>query len=597
MNIPAGNSPRDGTSDSLSNSRRRSSAMRQVSGDLGHYENPNSVSRWTASFQRSNYFIADALEPHSPSTTIFERPRLERIDSEWVNEQEAEAEDQEDDGRSVLRGADDDDDESFLYRDYGATQSSAATQQAESAARAFIDHNARQRGYSIRSDHKPLLGGTGQGTLQHHVSRQSLIEAGKLDVLSGSTIYQTVFNSVNILMGIGILSLPLGIAYAGWFLGIFLLTASGAVTLYTALLLAKCMDASPSLFTYADVAYYAFGNRARYYTTIVFSMELMAASTALVVLFGDSFHALIPSVTATQFKILGFFIFFLTSFIPLSILSISSIIGIVATTAVVIVVIVDGFIKQTAPGSLLQPALTSFWPRHWGQLPLAIGLMMSPWSAHSVFCNVYRDMRHPYRFKTAMTTSYSITYLLDISMGVCGYLMFGNLVRDEITQSILDGTGYPQALSYFIVVMISIVPLTKMPLNTRPIATTLDVLIGVDNRTMSAALDSGGRTSSFGHSALSRSLIRILIRLCVNCIPVILGIYVPSFDRVMALLGSGLCYTICILLPISFYLRICKKDIGPRERAALYALFAVSSVLGLIGTIWAFLPDHLVKNL
>lgn len=546
-------------------------------------ENPNSVSRWTASFQRSNYFIADALEPHSPSANIFERPRLDRIDSEWAGEQEAEEEDEQDEGDSSAIRADD---ESFLYQDYGATNGSSS-HEADLAARAFADHTARQRGYSIQSEHKSLIP---PGRLTHHVSRHSLIEAGKLDMLSGSTIYQTIFNSVNILMGIGILSLPLGIAYAGWFLGIFLLTASGAVTLYTALLLAKCMDASPNLFTYADVAYYAFGNRARYYTTVVFSMELMAASTALVVLFGDSFHSLIPSVTATQFKILGFFIFFLTSFIPLSILSISSIIGILATTSVVVVVIVDGFIKQTAPGSLLHPAMTNLWPSHWGELPLAIGLMMSPWSAHSVFCNVYRDMRHPYRFKSAMSTSYSITYLLDISMGVCGYLMFGNYVKDEITQSILDTEGYPQFIGYFIVVMISIVPLTKMPLNTRPIATTLDVLIGVDNRAISIE-------GSVGFSAISRSLIRILVRVFVNLVPVVLGIYVPSFDRVMALLGSGLCYTICILLPISFYLRICGKDISPRERMGLHALFAISSVLGLIGTVWAFLPAEVIKSL
>lgn len=541
-------------------------------------ENPNSVSRWTASFQRSNYFIADALEPHSPGAALFERPRLDRIDSEWAGEQEAEDDDAEAD-TSAIRG----DDESFLYQDYGSTSNN----EAENAARAFADHTARQRGYSVLSEHKPLIPGNSQ--LHHHTSRQSLIEAGKIDLLAGSTIYQTIFNSVNILMGIGILSLPLGIAYAGWIFGVFLLTASGAVTLYTAMLLAKCMDASPNLFTYADVAYYAFGNKARYYTTIVFSMELMAASTALVVLFGDSFHSLIPSITTTEFKILGFFIFFLTSFIPLSILSISSIVGILATTSVVVVVIADGFIKQTSPGSLLQPATTNLWPAHWGQLPLAIGLMMSPWSAHSVFCNVYRDMRHPYKFKSAMTTSYSITYFLDITMGICGYLMFGNLVKDEITQSILNTEGYPQFISYFIVVMISIVPLTKMPLNTRPIATTLDVLIGVDNRAISLE-------GAIGFSALTRSIIRIAIRVFVNLIPVIFGICVPSFDRVMALLGSGLCYTICILLPISFYLRIC-KDISTRERIGLYCLFAVSCILGLIGTIWAFLPEEVVKNM
>lgn len=589
MNIPASSSsPRSpfepiGESRSL-NARRRSSAYRPSTADtIAPDENPNSVSRWTASFQRSNYFIADTLEPHSLEASFFNRPRLDRIDSEWQAEHEAEEASLVDGETSF--GADDA--ESFLYRDYGTT-AHADSDPADDAARAFAEHiGGRHRGYSIRSEQKPLMR---EGSLRHQQSRRSLLQSGKVDPLSGSTIYQTVFNSVNILMGVGILSLPLGMAYAGWFLGLILLTASGAVTLYTALLLSKCMDASPNLFTYADVAFYAFGNKARYYTSLVFSMELMAACTALVVLFGDSLHALIPSVTTTQFKVLGFFIFFITSFIPLSILSISSIVGILATTGVVVVVILDGFLKNTSPGSLLSPAATNVWPAHMGKLPFAIGLMMSPWSAHSVFCNVYRDMRHPYKFTSAITTSYSITYALDVSMGICGYLMFGNYVKDEITESILQTEGYPQLIGYIIVIMISIVPLTKMPLNTRPIATTLDVLIGVDNRAISIE-------GTVGFSAISRSIIRICVRVFVNLIPVMLGIYVPSFDRVMALLGSGLSYTICILLPVSFYLTICAKDVTTRERYALYALFAVSAALGLVGTVWSFLPDHVIESL
>lgn len=583
MDIPsAGSSPRlnpDHEGGTQANTHRRSSGSREGTASRDQDNNPNSVSRWTASFQRSNYFIADTLEPHSIESTFYGRPRLDRIDSEWQEEQEAEND-------SIVQEASfrDDDDESFMFRDYGTV---SQNDPAIEAARAFAEHTGRQRGFSIRSEQKPLLA---EGALHHQTSRRSLAHKDELAILDGSTVYQTVFNSVNILMGVGILSLPLGIAYAGWFLGLIILSGSGLVTWYTALLLAKCMDASPNLFTYADVAFFAFGNKARYYTSLIFSMELMAACTALVVLFGDSLHALIPSVTTTQFKIMGFFIFFTTSFIPLSILSISSVIGILATSAVVVVVIIDGLIKQTAPGSLLSPAVTNFWPAHIGKLPFAIGLMMSPWSAHSVFCNVYRDMRHPYKFKSAITSSYAITYALDMSMGICGYLMFGNFVKDEITESILKTEGYPNAINYFIVIMISIVPLTKMPLNTRPIATTLDVLIGVDNRAISLE-------GAVGFSAVSRSLIRILVRIIVNLIPVLFGIFVPSFDRVMALLGSGLSYTICILLPVSFYLKICAKDVSTRERIMLYLLFCIASILGLIGTIWSFLPQGFIESL
>lgn len=543
---------------------------------------PNSLVNFVASFQRSNYFIADALESTSPGTlaataaqyqqgSIADRPRLDRIDSDWQGETSFE-QDYEDSRSSILRPFEEDGEEEEAYIYHYSTH-------ADEDRTLRHERSGNLSGGLERIDeNKPLL---------RKASRVSRMDQDY--IVGGSTIYQTVFNSVNILMGIGILSLPLGFAYAGWLIGALLFAASGAVTLYTALLLSRCMADRPELQTYADVAYAAFGTRARYYVSLAFSMELLASCTALVVLFGDGLHSLMPTISATQFKIFGFFLFFGSSFVPLSILSISSIVGILATSSVVFVVIADGFIKHTAPGSLLMPAHTDWLPQHLGRLPLAIGLMMSPWSAHSVFCNVYKDMRHPHKFAKAIKTSYGITSVLDLAMAVSGYLMFGNRVMDEITQSILGTEGYPQLISYLIVVMISIVPLTKMPLNTRPIATTVDVLLGVDERVIVA--------HAAGSSALTRSSLRILVRLLVNGIPVLLGIYCPSFDRVMSLLGSGLCYTICILLPVAFYLRLCGHKIQAGERMLLYSIWSTALVLGLLGTVWTFLPRELIDGL
>lgn len=53
-----------------------------------------------------------------------------------------------------------------------------------------------------------------------------------------------------------------------------------------------------------------------------------------------------------------------------------------------IVVILDGLIKQTSPGSLIEPAVTYLFPANWLTLPLSFGLLMSPWGGHSVFPNV-----------------------------------------------------------------------------------------------------------------------------------------------------------------------------------------------------------------
>jgi len=52
---------------------------------------------------------------------------------------------------------------------------------------------------------------------------------------------------------------------------------------------------------------------------------------------------------------------------------------------------------------------------------------------HELTSQVYRDMRHPYKFSKALGVSYSITFLIDASMGVIGYLMFGKYVLEEVS--------------------------------------------------------------------------------------------------------------------------------------------------------------------
>ena len=121
-------------------------------------------------------------------------------------------------------------------------------------------------------------------------------------VIGRSTREQTIFNAVNILMGIGLLSIPLAFEYSGWIMGILLLLFSSAVTLYTARLLANCMQTDHSLLTYADVSWLAFGDRTRIIVSALFSFELMATCVASCLIFADSMHVLFPNIPVDHFK-------------------------------------------------------------------------------------------------------------------------------------------------------------------------------------------------------------------------------------------------------------------------------------------------------
>ncbi|UKZ68698.1 uncharacterized protein TrAtP1_009721 [Trichoderma atroviride] len=414
-----------------------------------------------------------------------------------------------------------------------------------------------------------------------------------LTVDGQSTLPQSVFNSINAIIGVGLLSLPLAFKMSGWIFGLIILTLTAAVTAHTAKLLAKCMEYDASLITYSDLAYVSFGTRARVIVSFLFTIELIAACVALVILFSDSLALLLPGVAGVNFwKCVCAVVTLILNAMPLRWLSYTSVIGIFSTFCIVCVVIADGLVKTDAPGSLWQPATTHLFPKNWLALPLAYGLMASPWGAHSVFPSIYRDMRHPHKWGRGVAITFSFSYVLDTCLAVIGILMFGDGIREAITSNIIRSSGFPEGLTIFMCICVTIIPLTKLPLNARPLITTADVLCGLHqshHHHHHSAANPADRQSDFIKSCL-RALVRVVVVL------ILLGISIlfPAFDSVCAFLGAALCSLISIILPILFYLKLYGKDVSIRERIVLLCLLALFSVLGLVGTVWTFLPKDLI---
>ena len=159
-------------------------------------------------------------------------------------------------------------------------------------------------------------------------------EDGKVveEIVGRSTVPQTSLNSVNVLVGVGILSLPLAIRYAGWIIGLLLLSSEALATWYTAGLLAKCLDQYPRMTHFSELGSAAFGIKTRIAVEILITLELAAACVALVVLFADSLNALIPGWGIVEWKIVCGLIILPLNFVPLRYLSITSVFGILCST-------------------------------------------------------------------------------------------------------------------------------------------------------------------------------------------------------------------------------------------------------------------------
>lgn len=206
-------------------------------------------------------------------------------------------------------------------------------------------------------------------------------------------------------------------------LGVILLVCSAIVTKYTANLLAKCLDIHSSLANFADIAYAAFGQHGRFFTSLIFTLELTAACVSLIILFADSLESLIEGTDAVHWKIICGCILAPLNFLPMCWLSYTSFLGIICGILLIIVTLVAGFLKASSPGSLLEVATTHAFPENWKALPLSFGLLMgkssSPsswttlltplavWGGHSVFPNIYRDMRHPQKYNRSLNMVFS----------------------------------------------------------------------------------------------------------------------------------------------------------------------------------------------
>lgn len=213
---------------------------------------------------------------------------------------------------------------------------------------------------------------------------------------------------------------------------------------------------------------------------------------------------------------------------------------------------------------------------------------MSPWGGHSVFPNIYRDMRHPYKYHHAVDITYAFTFVLDMSMAVFGVLMFGDAVRDEITSNILLTKGFPAGISVFIVCCIAIIPLTKVPLNARPIVSTLEIMFGLDARAIA------GSSALMGMSGFNRGIFKAAIRVLVTIVFVGTAIVFPSFDRIMTLMGSLCGFTVCIILPLAFHLKLFGKELSKGEILVNWVLIIACCVMGAVSTVFACLPKEMI---
>ncbi|KAI8991436.1 transmembrane amino acid transporter protein-domain-containing protein [Mycotypha africana] len=401
-----------------------------------------------------------------------------------------------------------------------------------------------------------------------------------------SSFIQSIFNSINILVGVGVLALPLGFKCAGWLIGFLIFAFCFGLTNYTAKLLAKCLDLDPNSRTYGDMGASAFGVKGRIFISILFLTELTTASVALVVLLSDGIDSLFPGHNPFLNRVISYIILTPTLFIPVRHLSFTSLLGILSALSLLVVILYDGFSKPHAPGSLHELAEVRLFPEDWMTVPMSFGLIMAGFAGHAVFPTIYRDMAEPRKYKKMVNYTYVATAIIYMAVAAAGYAMFGSETMQEITQNIVSLPGYNQTLNRLAVWLIALNPIAKYGLTLNPVILSWQIgLFGTNNGNTAQSKLEGW----FHESSWRIPLVKTIGVSLTSAMIVLLAGMLPNFDQVMSLLGALFSFLISGIFPICCYLKLFRSSLSSFQKMLNYSLLGVAACMATIGTVRSFI--------
>ncbi|BEI91363.1 uncharacterized protein CcaverHIS019_0401830 [Cutaneotrichosporon cavernicola] len=439
-----------------------------------------------------------------------------------------------------------------------------------------------------------------------------------------SGFYQTLLNVLGDLIGTGLLATPIAIAHAGWVFGPLILAFVGGVTLWTLKILLRIIAQDRRLRNFTDVIGFALGKRAEKFITVLFIAEVAAWVITLVVLFSDSLEAVLPMYSSNQWKVIGLIVVIPTMFLPLHYLAYSSFLGILSTWALVVILIFTGIVTPEGPGSIRDPAPTDLWPPHgWMKFATVFGLMIGGFGGHGLIPNLIYDMQNPHEAERVCEVAYGIAMAVYVSVGFFGYLMYGRDVSDEVSRDLAQTRGFSPLLAKLAVWMVALNPLTKIALGVRPLADVLFSYFGLHKTELvpeeaptpryvtrpSSPTSSQGSVISDSDPVFNRhgadpaashfsvvaearhqrsekwkDIVRPAIRVVLGVLSVLLALVFPSFEALMALLGSGFASVTLVIVPVW-------------AGASLfgwhwydYTAIVVAAVAGVVGCFAAFWP-------
>ncbi|KAF9142214.1 hypothetical protein BGX30_003145 [Mortierella sp. GBA39] len=390
-------------------------------------------------------------------------------------------------------------------------------------------------------------------------------------------------NVVCVVAGTGTLGLPYALMLGGW-IGVGILVLSLLMSVYTAILLMKCLyyNGKYRLSSYQEIGRHAYGLPGLIAVWFFHTSIVLGAPIMYMILAGTELNSLVNSSAISEKAWIWISAAIIAiPFVAMKTLkevAVMSVFGALATVVLVIVAVRGSIVDMNNHN----PKYADITHNNvvLANLPTTIASISICFGGNVVYMHVEEAMRYPKSWNRVVAAALATCSVLYIATAVPGYLAYGSAALSPILSNLPDD-AFTKVGTIFIVIHV----ILAAPILLTSFALEFERLVDV--------------TVARRGKVMER-VYRSIIRLAVVGVCGAIAITVPFFGNFLSLLGAlGNC-SLIFVLPIIFYFKL----IGWRQMkfyelgwcAIIVIIGVISAVIGSIDAIKALRISFLNQN-